>query len=662
MRKFSIGLAFLVTALFFVALSTKAEEIDREKPLLLENMTVTDEEFTEPYISPYALSESSRLQIEVFTQVEIEALHPLDTWDLIQQAAAMEVTFQGKQHLDGGNMRGQRFSIILDGIYLSQTDRFLKSLPTNIIESMTVVRDSASLTLGPANKGFIIIKTKRASKLEGGFIGSYGSFNTEEEHIYQGMKIDTKIGSFDYRIAGTYNESDGKKNWNNGSRTSSFFFRGGYTTPVFNGDISYYYSDGFREIQRGRIMIPKSLDDGTLDWSKVGTLTTSTSRKNMRLSMIAVNLNKPWSNAQTTTFQYAYDDIRVDDNNDSHQDSYGQNVSLRHIIESRNNVLKIGGQWIKYICPQGQAPRRGKRVDESTYSLFLQDEYRMLDDRLSVDGGIRADKMYYNNSPLTGVPVDEWAEPTYAYGFGASYRFNAMFDLNGRYGYSENSLAKYQASADGSSLPNEKQTRYEVGINANIHASIKPWATLFYYDTKDQKVNGEGIDPNTGETVSSYIDPVTGDEIRFVTASDVCTKGIEFGISGKIFKPLTYSFSYSYKTADDDDVNAGMSQKLWTARLKYNYKRFFANVSANYAGPKDRNPYGGSRGVYYYEVGDYTRVDANIGYECEIFDRDTRITVYGRNLGDSHYATRYVGGAFEDVGFRYGAEVSYSFF
>lgn len=657
----------------------KEQKKERQSPYSLEEITVKGKAAAEPVTSPYAVTESSKLQTEVITREEIEALHPETVWDVIQQVPGMEVTFQGRQHMDFSNMRGTgSYGIILDGIYVSQIDRILATLPVDAIESMTIVRDATALTLGPltnfgsstgsSNQGFVIIKTKRASRLEGGLVASYGSFHTEKEHVYQGAKI----GNFDYRIAGTHTNTLGKTNWYNGSRNSSLLFRGGYTGSTFNGDVLYYTSRGMREFQRGEILIPTiNRKTGKEDWSRVGTLDSAKWKIDPMISdMFAVNLSKSWSDTQTTTFSYAYNSLLVSSMTTTFpdgsskltvtdQDSRGQSLSIRHIINARGNILKIGGQWNQTVAPTGGAPSTGKRTDEDMYGLYVQDEYRMLNDRLTIDGGIRADKKHYNNSPQTGFPLHEWAKETYAYTLGASYKLNPIITLTGRYAYTENSQSSYQVSPDKSTLPPERRSRYEAGILANIHPSFNPWLTLYYYDTKNQKVSATGIDPITGKPVSSYIDPFTGDEIDFVATSDVRTKGAELGISGQIMKPLTYRVQYSYVTTDDHTTNQSISHHLASGILSYRYKNAFANMSARYVGPKSRSS--SPMGVIYYELGDYTRVDANVGYNCKLFGRDTRITVYGKNLGDKAYATRYVTGAYYDPGRQYGVELSYNF-
>jgi iron complex outermembrane receptor protein len=278
----------------------------------------------------------------------------------------------------------------------------------------------------------------------------------------------------------------------------------------------------------------------------------------------------------------------------SDQDSREQSVSLRHVINSRGHVFRLGGQYFNYVCPDGLAPNTGKRVDESMYSLFAQDEYHLLNNRMTIDAGIRMDKKHFNNSPVTGAAVDEWAKETWTGALGASYKLTDMFTITGRYAYSENSLSSNQVSSDGSSLPPEKRSRFEAGI------------------------------------------------------------------SGNIFKPFTYRLQYTYVTTNDAATNDSIAHHLVSATVGCRYKNFFANLSYRYVGPHDRSS--SPAGIIYYELGDYSRLDANMGYNFKILDRDTRITVYGKNLGNKHYATRYVTGAYRDPGFQIGAELALSFF
>ena len=323
---------------------------DQKSSHKLEEITVTDKRAGEPVASPYAVPESSKLQTEVFTREDIEAIKPESVLDILQFTPGIEVTYQGRKQFDFTNMRGQgNLGLIIDGVYIPAgtfSQRVLRSVPMDSIESMTIVRDATALTLGPltnfgsgngsSNQGFIVIKTRRASKLEGGFTASYGSFKTQKESIYLGHKV----SDFDFRIGYTHDETFGKTNWYNASRTNSLYFRGGYTGKFINADIFYYDSRGMREMQRGEAY------NGTLNNAKWG-YDPQTS------SLFGINLSKPWSARQTTTFSYSYNGtyFRLKTSTfpqewpvkSAGESEWGQNFNLKHIVAFENNTLRVGG-------------------------------------------------------------------------------------------------------------------------------------------------------------------------------------------------------------------------------------------------------------------------------------------------------------------------------
>ncbi len=584
--------------------------------------------------------------------------------------------------MDFGYMRGTgNFGFILDGVYVLSPDRVIATLPVDAIESITIVRDATALALGPltyfgqttgaANQGYIVIKTKRASKkVEGGLVASYGSFHTEREHLYQGAKV----GDFDYRIAATNDSSLGKSNWYNGYRNDSLLFRGGYDGPFLQGDVLYYTGNGMREFERGTIEIPTSTTVHgvtTYNWSKVGTLDTSKWKLDpIQPNMLAVNLKKPWTDSQTTALSYGYEGLVTSSMTTSFpnqtpisvsdQDTRGQNLNLSHVINTGTNTFKAGGQYLESVCPTGLAGSNATRTDESMYSLFALDQYRLFNGRMTVDGAIRMDKKHYNNDPVTGVPAHEWTKPVNTFALGSSYRLTPMFLLTGRYAYVENDPAAFYVNqatpTTRSFLPAEKDSRYEGGILANVHPAFNPSLTVFYYDVRNQ----------VAATSKAYIDPTTGTEIDYVTSvANMRTKGEEFKVTGQPLKSLawgslSYSLQYTYVNTDNPATNIGIAHHMASALVTYRYKDAFANFTVRYVGPHNLSTSPG--GTFYYRLGDYTRADANVGYNFKLFNRDMRITIYGRNLGDVHYATRYVSGAYLDPGFSYGVRLAYSFF
>ena len=300
------------------------------------------------------------------------------------------------------------------------------------------------------------------------------------------------------------------------------------------------------------------------------------------------------------------------------------------------------------------------------YSLFTQDQYRLFDGRWTVDGGIRMDKKHYGDDPVTGLPTHDWAKEVYTYSLGTAYKLTRILTLTGRYAYSENTIASYQVDpTTRAALPPERDSRYEGGVLANIHPAFTPALMVFYYDTKNEKVSSTGLNPYTGQTVSYYVNPATGEETDYVTTSDMRTKGVEFKVNGQLLKSLTYGslqygLRYTYVTTDNHTQNVSIAHNMASGLLSYRFRNVFANVAFVYEGPHNLST--SPAGVIYYQLGDFTRMDANVGCNFKVFNRDTRIAVYARNLGDVHYATRYVSGAYLDPGLTYGVELRYSFF
>ena len=60
-------------------------------------------------------------------------------------------------------------------------------------------------------------------------------------------------------------------------------------------------------------------------------------------------------------------------------------------------------------------------------------------------------------------------------------------------------------------------------------------------------------------------------------------------------------------------------------------------------------------------LGDYTRIDTNISKDFELFGFDSVFKVYGRNITDEQYATRYTTGYYYDRGRVVGAEFTLLF-
>ncbi|HEX2965872.1 MAG TPA: hypothetical protein VHO84_08800, partial [Syntrophorhabdaceae bacterium] len=390
-----------------------------------------------------------------------------------------------------------------------------------------------------------------------------------------------------------------------------------------------------------------------------GTLSTAKWKYDPTISsLLGLNLSKEWSAKQTTTLGYSFsksdfDFMSSDFKNEAKVTSNGsgmldwaQALDLRHVITFANNTFRVGGQFLS------------QATDQDMVSLYAYDEHRFFGDKLTLDGSIRVDKKYYHRSPVaTDTDMNEWSKEVYSLATGVTYKINSIFTASGRFAYSENTMASYQSDVTKKDwLPAERRMRYEGGLAASVHPAFNPWITLFYYDTKNKQVS-----TSVGGK-SYFIDPATGEEIDYVTTSDVRTRGAEIGVSGNFLKYFAYNLNYSYMETDNYSTNKGQPHVTASGRIGYKYKDFDINLNTRYYGKWSQSTSDGQMAAYDY--GDFFNTGLNASYKFNLLKRDTKVTAYVQNIGDKHFTTRYRSnvGAFKDPGRRIGVELSYSFF
>lgn len=633
-----------------------------EKKLEMESVSVTEKSSSsDKAYSWTSVPESSKSSVEIFTQEDIQTALPKTVYDVVSLGAGIQLQFQGRKNMNFMEIRGgDNLGIIIDGLYLpdSQAGRILGMLPTEVVESVKIVRDATSLGLGPLTaltsplgssvQGFIVITTKRAKKLEAGGSVEYGSHNSKNLQAYYG---DIASG-FNYRITGTTKGTSGVDGWNNASDSSSVMLSGGYDGQSIKGDFAFFYAKGMTELQRS---IPTSKTyDSIWKYDPLSAL------------WIATNFHKSWTDRQISSFSFSYG--RVED--DLHTDSYSNPASLKitdqednafnyhfwHTAMTGTNTLKTGVQVIKWDTPTGQMFYEGVKRDETLIGGYAQDEYKIMDNRLTFDSAMRIDRKYigkgydkYSSSQVsTGRIEDEWGEPVIGTTIGSSFRVDDIHKLSARLGYSNQETDSFIATVDNKNLDPEVRYKYEAGFSGAYHPAFNFAATFFYYDIKDfkQAVATTG----TGNNIVNLYD-----------ALDVTRKGLELTASGNLPMGFDYKANYSYIESDmQHSTLAGSNNTIpagiFALMVGYRSGIIESGMTLKYVSPYDDNFF--ATDGKYHEIGDYTRIDANISYLFKISGLGAKATLYGRNLFDDNYQTRL---GWEDIGRTYGGIVSVTY-
>jgi outer membrane cobalamin receptor len=642
-----------------------AEQEATGERLEMEQIGVKAHTSRVPVYDSAAVTESARLTADVITREEIEAVKPRDIYDLIARAAGASSTYQGRKYMNFISMRGgdsNSVGVIIDGLYMpsSQASRILAQFPMDAIESVRIVRDSTSLTLGPLidfgtplsgpKQGFVVINTKKATRLEGGIVAEYGSLDTREFQLYHG----NRIGNFNYRLTGTANGSNGRSGWNTNSQAQSLLFNGGYEGETFKLNTTLFYQNGMRNMEH--------------------SFTNTTNRSYwgydpMEALWMSVGMTKLWTPNQVTSLAYAHGMLTDREvmgtstpaNNPDKitytylgQSDYSDNAHLWHTATMGDNTAKIGMQALFWHEPTGFAAWDGKERQEYVIGGYLQDEQKLLGGRLTLDAGLRVDDKFikkgvdkYNpNQNTTALISNTWTAPVIATSLGAACKLDQVHTATGRVGYSYAETDTFITTLNNKKLGAEERYKYELGMEGRYHPGFNPKLTLYFYDIKNYK--------NAVSTSGSGVNVVNVYE-----AANINRYGFELGSNGSLPYGFGYDAKYSYTETNNGLTNSTMPRNMVSMLLSHRYGPLSSNFTLRYVGPFKNNSFTAATAPYpYKDVGDYTRLDANITYDYSLDKYRGRIMAYVQNMLNDKYQTIY---GFPDQGTTFGFRLEAGF-
>lgn len=616
----------------------------------------------------------------VFTAKDIEALHPNTVFDVLQTVPGIEVDYQGRQYPNSLTLRGGAVLVVVDGVYLTQVARELALFPVQLIESMTIVRNATALSIGPLMsfessvsstgssnvgiQGFVIIKTKRSSSPELGFVSSGGNWQTAMGHVYMG----SKSGNWDYRAAYSYYTTQGapSESWTMGARNGTMTFHGGYSGNKLNLEFLYLGSRGYRDDETP-IYVAPHWTGTAYDWSVVNTPAPASGYFNPDdMDLYDLNISRLWSEHNRTVLQYGFYNSHILSPTLSYgsQDNTEANLDLQHTYCFKEHCITGGGQAIKFIAPNGIAPRANAksatgiaedRVDDALYSWYAQDEFKVPSKRLVFDAGVRGDKLHHG-WPLGGTSkINVWVPTFYTFVAGAMYQATDRLSLGTRYGFVQSQPPSAYVSVSGAPLATQSQQRAEISIDDKVNPHLEFNLAPYGYNTANSFTQATGC---PGFPTGSYVlNNAAGNPIAYCVspAGNIWTYGIDSSVSGLVYGPLTYNTGYGYIEENNQVNNIGITHHFVHGQLDFRKKIYFANFNMIYVGPRwYTTPLTGNMPVLpgyfpYYPFSNYTNLNANTGVNFKLFGRAMTFTASSYNMGNGHYMTNTsAGGGFSN--------------
>ena len=149
--------------------------------------------------------------------------------------------------------------------------------------------------------------------------------------------------------------------------------------------------------------------------------------------------------------------------------------------------------------------------------------------------------------------------------------------------------------------------------------------SLFYYDISNYKY-----------VAKSQSNKVTGETDYYYDSANIAQKGLEIGVSGQLSENFSYNASYAYLHINDKSVSKTLPSNSATVMLNYKNRDYLYNITAKHLGGYSQSATNGTG------MGNYLRIDASIS---RVLKDKSKITLYGKNITNQHYAEAYQNGA-----------------
>lgn len=658
-----------------------------ERPLSqrLDPITVVDKPIRlRPDLDPdsiknlYRVETSARFGSEVFTERDIQKLNPVDINDLIDKATGINMTYQGRRSPYFFSQRGGgSFTYIIDGAILPpSTNRILYKIPVTAIELLQVVRGSTSLTLGPSipigasnsgsglNTGFVIIRTKRPQLTQAVMTGSIEQTNgghpvSSNVDLYAGTRLENASGVGGY-LSTMISKMDrpSKADWFDGRSSEGGMANAGFQTGKFSLNLMAYHDEGRFEMQRG-IDVDGVLSDARWYYDPLKTTVLSSDMAMQWTPDHATLVNLFQTRFEQTEYN---ESLTSPDTTIKNYTEETSGMGLRHNARLGNTLFQLGGQISNSTGYGPNTNKKYNRYDTTVTGWSASVEQRFVNGRLVFDGGYRQDTKHIDHSSTSAtdndVNNDVDMAPAKIFALGTHFQLTDTYCLDGRYYHGrQGTVGDFDMQLeDGSRPAPEEQKRVEVAVSADFVSFFRPTLTWFSIDADNAK----------SATDTTY--EMDGATYYYYTESDELRNGLELMIQGKFGPDTRYKVSWTHmlenKSVSDgvptDEIGASTPENLYALTVNHQWGAYSANFSIKQVdewtmsrSPRALAQPGG--------LGGYTRIDANISRNFTIHKMLLAVTVFGRNLGDEHYATRYVTGYYPDRGRTIGAQVAIAF-
>ena len=612
--------------------------------LHMEPVQVTGNLHRDVIATPSLESEALTLSASTVPRKQIEREAAKTLIDAMNYVPGAFIESRGRKVKQFFSVRGQRYpypDYALDGVWQKEFHETPYLFSASDIESIEVMRSSSVLLTGLSSMaGVINIQTKEYEKSETSVELDCGSFNTLRGHVSHGSKVNT----FSYAIGLGYFKTAGPDGKHAAEQVSNLYgklkWQPGEQVQIQG---SAMVLNGTREFATA---VPPADPKLWLQLEKYDPLKTM---------LFTLKGKYTAGGTASTEFKFSFADRKsAYENLDTQVQKtliYTEadrewNASLIQALSLvRQNTLRAGFIYNRWIAPNGKRFYYGKPCDTETYSGVLVDEQQA--GRFRIDAGFRWERTHLNRYGAFGIDgsaqgfgkvspiVDEWRSPILNATLGVAYR------LNDRVSFTFHSAVGKIDPREGSLDVNltepktETQWKTDVGVTKRFDRSGR--VSMVVYATVQKNaiaLSGKTLSAN-GRIMELYLNR---DQFQIGLETEWRTSDFWRGFQPFVNVALMISKAEQDRTIVRNReypsfiANAGV---LWRWRfmdLNVLAKYVSAFQSARFAAVSSADPSAP------YPLGDFFTLDAILDWNLDSA-RQLKLVIELRNLTGQPYST-----------------------
>ncbi|MEA2064207.1 MAG: TonB-dependent receptor [Gemmatimonadota bacterium] len=432
--------------------------------------------------------------------------------EALEYIPGARVETRGRKVKQFFSIRGQSYpypGYAIDGAWQREFHELPYFFSSEDVERIEVMRSSAALLTGPSGMaGIVNIVPRRFSQPETSLRIEYGSFGTSRLHLAHGGTA----GDLEYALSLGMPRADGPEH-RHASEGMTHLRWGSTWQPNEQWRVSthFLHLSGSRELARAEppaaLIFRNTLEKFDPFRAALACVKTFYRPSDKTSTELIVN----WAGR---------DHEFINENASGHvsfrerDTEWGLNLT-QSLKLRKDNVLRLGGLYNRWVAPDGKRFYTGRRCDLETFSWVAVDEHDF--GRLKLDAGLRWTKTHINEYGafnINGVPKgfkevasihDEWESATVTVSFGGAYLCSQNLSLH--LNLSAGSVKPRAGDLDDNleRLSVERRVKLDLGIQVRRNGLGRLEATCFLVDRKDAIVLSGSTGTLNGRVMELYL-------------------------------------------------------------------------------------------------------------------------------------------------------------